>query len=34
MFEFECLTQDDIENEVVVEECSPYFGECYPIAES
>lgn len=34
MFELECLTIENNEESVVMEECSPYFGECYPIAES
>ena len=31
MYEFECLTQDDIN--VVMEECSPFSGMCIPEAE-
>lgn len=32
MFEFECLTTNE-NTSVTTEECSPFFGECYPVAE-
>lgn len=31
MYEFECVTQSD--SVVVMEECSPFLGGCYPEAE-
>lgn len=34
MYEFECLTVDEVKLSVVnEEECSPFYGECYPIGE-
>lgn len=33
MFEFECLTETGFDESVVMEECSPYYGECYPVGE-
>ena len=32
MYEFECLTEEQIEENVQNEECSPFWGECYPVA--
>ncbi|WP_272482115.1 hypothetical protein [Thomasclavelia spiroformis] len=32
MFEFECLTKND-DVTMSSEECLPFLGECYPIAE-
>lgn len=32
MYEFEELTDDT--KRIVIENCSPYLGECYPVAES
>ena len=31
MYEFECLTIENNES-VTMENCSPFFGECYPVA--
>lgn len=33
MYEIECLTTNEVEPLVNGEECSPFFGECYPIGE-
>ena len=33
MYEFECLTQDEKKEDVSMESCSPFWGECYPVAE-
>lgn len=33
MYEFECLTDMDYLTAIQSEECSPFLGECYPIAE-
>ena len=33
MYEFECLTQNDVGFAVNMEECSPFLGACYPDAE-
>ena len=34
MYEFECLTvNEQVTTAVNSEACSPFFGECYPIAE-
>lgn len=32
MYEFECLTKEDV-TRVDMEECSPFLGGCYPEAE-
>ncbi|MBS6294946.1 MAG: hypothetical protein KH416_02375 [Dialister sp.] len=31
MYEFECLTKGNNKN--VMDECSPFYGECYPVGE-
>ena len=33
MYEFECLTEDIIVENVDMEVCSPFLGGCYPEAE-
>lgn len=33
MYSCECLTEEIITMTVRCEECSPFFGECYPAAE-
>lgn len=34
MYEIECLTNDvDVDLVINTEECSPFWGECYPIGE-
>lgn len=35
MYEFECLTNTEVNSEACVEmeECKPFLGECYPVAE-
>ena len=33
MYEFECLTDKNCLVTVQAEECSPFLGECYPVAE-
>lgn len=33
MYEMECLTINEVKVSVDSEECSPFFGECYPIGE-
>ena len=33
MYDFECLTKEDVLNNVNMEECSPFSGMCYPDAE-
>ncbi|BAK48452.1 hypothetical protein CXIVA_24850 [Clostridium sp. SY8519] len=32
MYEYECLTQEEMEADIESEECSPFMGECYPVA--
>ena len=32
MYEFECLTVEDIVN-AAMDMCSPFWGECYPVAD-
>lgn len=31
MYEIECLTNEDMVNQVQNDECSPFWGECYPV---
>lgn len=31
IYEFECLTKGNNKN--VMDECSPFYGECYPVGE-
>lgn len=33
MYKFECLTNSKIVSTAHSEECSPFFGECYPVGE-
>lgn len=33
MYEFECLTNSKAVSAFHSEECSPFFGECYPVGE-
>ena len=33
MYKFECLTNSKVISAVCLEECSPFFGECYPVGE-
>lgn len=32
MYEFECLTKE-LEPQNTLTDCSPFFGECYPVGE-